>query len=178
MSAKRAGKFKHTESDRSYNVNVDDDYMIWWLILQMRRSLHKAWAKELFQHNLTPEKVAAMFIITVIGYRATPSQISRYLLREPHSVSSLLKRMQEEGLVVRAKDLERKNLVRFALTEKGKKAYSLTTKRESIRNIMSCLSKEELQQMKEYLERLRTKAIEELGIVEPLLPGYDVDSTK
>ena len=164
MSAKRIRKFKHTESDGSY---YNEDYMLWWLILQMRRSLYKARAKELAKYSLTPEKSAVLFIIKVIGYRATPAEISRYLLREPHSVVGLLQRMERQGLIERFNDLERKNLVRVALTEKGEETYSFTANLESVHRILSCLSKEDRQQLKGYLERLRNKAIEELGESKP-----------
>lgn len=165
MSAKRIRKFENTESNRSYYA--DDDFLLWWLILQMRRSLYKARAKELTKYRLTPEKTAALFIIKVIGYRATAAEISRYLLREPHSVVGLLNRMERQGLVERFNDLERKNLVRVALTEKGEKAYSQSAKRKSIRRIFSCLSVEERQQLAELLERLRNKALEDLGEIKP-----------
>ena len=51
----------------------------------------------------------------VIGYRVTPAEISRRLLRESHSISQILNRMENKGLVRWVKDLERKNLVRLIL---------------------------------------------------------------
>ena len=62
------------------------------------------------------------------------------------------------------KDLDRKNLVRVALTEKGRKAYYQSTKRESIHNITSSLSEEECQQMLSYLKTLCDKALKGLGM--------------
>lgn len=162
--------FKHPESDRPH---IDDDFSLWWLILQMTRSLHKARVKELFKYKLTPEKAAVIFILKFLGHRTTPAKISRYLLREPHSVVGLLQRMEQQGLIERHKDLERKNLVRIALTEKGEEAYSISAKRESIHNIMSCLSKEDHQQLQIFLNRLRSKAFEELGEAEP--PQFSSD---
>ena len=142
----------------------DQDYNIWWLILHMRRTMYKARAKELFQYGITPEDAAALFAIHAIGYRATPAEISRWLLRESHSTSELLTRMEKKGLVEKAKDLEKKNLVRVAITEKGEQSYLQSTKRESIHRIMSALSNEECQKLRSCLERLRDKALNELGI--------------
>lgn len=125
--------------------------------------MYRAREKELFQIGLTPEQAAVLFVVQSTGPRVTPADISRYLLREPHSVSGLLSRMEKDGLIKKVKDLERKNLVRVALTEKGEDAYRQSSKRESIHRIMSGLSKEERQQVRASLEKLWNKALEELG---------------
>ena len=154
-----------TETMRKF-PSKDQDYALWWQILHMRRAMHRVRAKELFQYGITSEEAAVLFIVQAIGPRVTPAMISRFLLRERHSVSGLLSRMEKGGLVRKVKDLERKNLVRIAMTEKGQQAYQQSTKRESIHKVMSCLSKEERQQLKASLDTLWKKALEELG-------GYD-----
>ncbi len=106
-----------------------------------------------------------MFIVNAIGRQATPAEISRWLLREPHSTSGLINRMEKEGLVRKVKDLERKNMVRVAITEKGQQLYNQSTKRETIHRIMSTLVGEECGQMWECLRKLRDRAFEEIGIV-------------
>ena len=60
-------------------------------------------------------------------------------------------------------DLDRKNLIRITITNKGKKAYRQVAKREAIHSLMSCLSQEERQQLKATLEKLWNSAVEELG---------------
>jgi len=74
----------------------------------------------------------------------------------------------------KTQDLDRKNLVRVSITEKGQQAYHKSTMRKSIRKIMSSLSEEERQQLRSYLEKLQNKAFKEL-IVEhkpPPLPKF------
>jgi len=144
--------------------HTDEDYNLWWLMLLMRRIMYKARARELFQYRITPEQAAILFIVQAIGEKATPAEISRWLFREPHSVSGLLARMEKQGLVRKVKDLERKNLVRVVITEEGQQAYQQSTKRESIHRIMSSLSEEDRQQLRSYLEVLQNKALEELGV--------------
>lgn len=124
----------------------------------------KARRKELFQYGITPVEASALFTIQAIGYKVTAAEIARWLLREPHSVSSLLARMEKKGLVRKIKDLEKKNLIRIMLTQKGRQAYYRSTKRESINRIMSCLSTGEHQQLRAYAEKLWYKALEDLGI--------------
>lgn len=154
------------------NASHDPDqvYDLWWLILHMRRGMYKARAKELSQYGITPEEAAVLFIVQAIGHKATPGEISRWLLREPHSTSSLLSRMEKKGLVRKVKDLDRKNLVRIVLTERGHQAYHLSRKRESIQRIMSSISEEDCEQLRACLVRLRDKALEELEIARKPLP--------
>lgn len=144
--------------------SVDQDYKLWVLLGQAEHAVFKAREKELSHCSITTVQAAVLFIIQAIGNEATPAEISRWLFRESHSVSGLLSRMEKEGLVRKVKDLDRKNLVRVTLTEKGQQAYHRSTKRRSIREIMSCLSEEEHQQLTSCLERLRNKALKELGV--------------
>ena len=144
--------------------SVDQDYKLWVLLSQAEHAVSKAVEKELSHYNITTVQAAVLFIIQAIGNEATPAEISRWLFRESHSVSGLLSRMEKEGLVRKVKDLDRKNMVRVTLTEKGQQVYRQSNKRGSIRKIMSCLSEEEHQQLTSCLERLRNKALKELSV--------------
>jgi len=115
------------------------------------------------QYGITPEEAGVLFVIQAIGWRATPAEISRRLMREPHSISGLLRRMEGKGLVKRVKDLDRRNLIRVTITEKGLEAYNQSTKRGSIHRIVSAISKEDCQKMKVCLEKLWVKALKEIG---------------
>ncbi len=144
-------------------LSEDQGYELWWLILHMRRAMYKARTRELLQYGITPEEAAVLLVVRSIGQRATPAEISRWLLREPHSVSGLLRRMEKKGLLKRVKDLERRNLIRVTITKKGREAYNQSTERGSIHRIVSAISKEDCQKMKVCLEKLWVKALEELG---------------
>lgn len=69
--------------------------------------------------------------------------------------------MEKAGLVKRVKDLDRKNQIRVAVTEKGRRAYNQAG-RQTIHQTFSCLSEEERKQLRSYLDRLLDKAIEVL----------------
>jgi DNA-binding MarR family transcriptional regulator len=66
--------------------------------------------------------------------------------------------MEKAGLLVKVKDLPKRNWIRITLTEKGQKAYEQSLKRKSIHQIMGCLSKEEYEQLTSILIKLRNKA--------------------
>ena len=138
----------------------DQDYNLWVLLHQVRGLIFRARETELNQYGITTMQAAVLFVLEALGGKSTPTEISKWLIREPNSVSSILVRMEKEGLLSKAKDLEKKSQVNVELTEKGRRAYSQSEKRESIREIMSCLSKEERRQLRSLLEKLREKALQ------------------
>lgn len=107
-------------------------------------------------------QAAVLFIVKAIGERATPAEISRWLFREPHTVFGLLDRMEEQGLVRRLNNLERKNLIRVVITKKGEEIYQRSRETKVIGTILSCLSSKQRQNLRSYLETLRDKTLEEL----------------
>jgi len=150
--------------------SVDEDYKLWVLLNQAADTTLRARQKELDKYGISTAEAAVLFAVQAIGERATPAEITRWLLREPHTVTEILHRMEKGGLVTKTKDLEKKNMVRVSITEKGRQAYEQSTKRKSIRKVMSSLSKGERQQLGSYLERLRNKALGELTEERPKPP--------
>ena len=100
----------------------------------------------------------------------TLAEISRWIMRELHSVSSLINRMDKLGLVKKTKGPEA-NKISVILTDKGRKLYSHTTN-QSITMIFSTLSPEEKKQFQSHLKKLRIKARDLLGMdyKPPFLP--------
>jgi len=146
------------------SLSIDEDFKLWALLGQAADVVLRARQKELNRYGISAIEAGTLLAIQIIGDRATPAEITRWLLRKPHTVSELLKRMEKEGLVTKSKDLERGNLVRVRITEKGRQAYQQSTKRKSIRKVMSVLSEEERQQLMASLEKLRNRALKELRI--------------
>ena len=146
-------------------ASSDPKYQLWALLAETRRALLNVRRRELKPYGISPKKSALILAVEAMTDRvATPAEISRWLFREPHTVSELVTRMERQGLVSRAKDLGSKKLVRVSLTEKGREICNQSKKLESIRRILSCLSEEEQQQLRSYLFRLRDEALKELGI--------------
>ena len=148
---------------------VDTDYKLLWLLFRTRDAIWKAREKEVRQFGLRGRESAVLLIIDNISTVATPSEIARWLFREPHTASGLLRRMEQKGLVRMVKDLDRKNLIRAEPTPKGRKAYEQSLKREVIHSIMSSLSEKERQQLSSCLEKLLNKAVLELDTDKPPL---------
>ncbi len=148
----------------------DEDQDLWLLLTHARYAVFRAREKELQRYGVSPEQVGLLFVVQALGNKATPAALSRYILRQPHTVSALVDRMARRGLVKKVKDLDRKNLVRVVMTEKGQKTYELSTKRGPIHRILNTLSPEERKSFKDYLERILAKARKEIGMDRDELP--------
>ena len=140
-----------------------EELELWALLGQTRRAMSRVRSKELRQYDISMSKSTLLNVIWRIGEKATPALISRSVFLEPHSVSELLSRMEKEGLVLKIRDLDKKNQVRIVLTDKGRDIYLKTLNLESIRRLMSPLSNVERLQLKSCLEKLRDISFKELG---------------
>ena len=137
---------------------------LWILLGQTRDLIRNCIRRELEQFKVTPRQVAVLMLLYNNTESLTPADISRQLFREPHTVSAVLKRMESQGWLTRQKDLQKKNLIRVALTEEGRKLYLKTSKRKAIRRIFACLSEEEIKQLNSCLNKLKRRAMKEIGI--------------
>ncbi len=143
------------------NPTRDRDYELWGLLNQASHAMERAREDELRPIGLSMMHAAVLYIVKAGKGPVTPAQISRWLFREPHTVSGLLQRMEKQGLLKRAKDLERKNVIRVTLTEQGEEAYRRATEMKPIHRVMSHLSPEERDSLRAHLETLRDKALEQ-----------------
>jgi DNA-binding MarR family transcriptional regulator len=174
---KRGGEMdnnmQYNEATKFFSAE-DEDQDLWLLLTHTRYAVFRAREKELQRYGVSPEQVSLLFTVQALGSKATPAALSRHILRQPHTVSALVDRMARRGLVKKVKDLDRKNLVRVVLTEKGQKTYELSTKRGPIHRIMSELSEKEKDVFRDYLVRLLAKARKEIGLDRDELPPSDI----
>ena len=141
------------------DVSADKDHELVALLEQACHAVLATRERELAGTGITGVQATVLSTIKAIGYRATPAEVSRRVLRESQSVSSILVRMEGAGLIIRVKDLQRKNMVRLAMTKKGEQAYRESLGRESSRKLLTPLSEIERGQLREYLEKLRNRAL-------------------
>jgi DNA-binding MarR family transcriptional regulator len=148
-------------------VELDENEKAWVLLSRAFRALERAREVELEKFGLSPIEAAVLHALETADDPVTPAKLSRWLYREPHTMSGLLNRMEDKGLVKKSKDLEKKNLVRVTLTKKGEQAFQQQWDARIVPKIMSFLSKKELANLKESLNKLEGKA---LGIIRDLQP--------
>ena len=143
----------------------DRDYDLFILLRNATDIMVRTRHKELNELGVLGRQAALLFVVLMIereGGVATPGEISRWLFREPHTISETLSRMEKEGLINKVNDLGKKSMVRVVITDKGKEYYTKSAKRRSAHRILSCLSKEERQLLWSSLEKVRDVGIREL----------------
>lgn len=148
-----------------YTFETDELWDLWTILEQAHSGITLARDRELEKHGISTIKAAALFIIDSIGNEATPAEISRWILRRPHSVSGLLDRMEKDGLIKKTKNLSKKNLVRVTITPKGRKAYETSLKRKTINQVLNSITAQERKTLFTILEKLRNKSLKVAGIV-------------
>ncbi|MFC2008492.1 MarR family winged helix-turn-helix transcriptional regulator [Chloroflexota bacterium] len=141
--------------------SVDADQTLWLLLEQTRNAVYKARELELEQYGVSVIQAGVMLVVDTMGGRTRPAEIARWLVREPHSVSGLLTRMEKDGLIRRVPDPERRNSVSIVLTDKGQSICGKVFVRESVRQILSVLDEDEREQLEKSLLIIRDRALKD-----------------
>ncbi len=150
----------------------DQDLASWVFMSRTRDAIFRNRVKDLKGHDFSARQASVLIVLEELNEKATPAEVSKWVFREPHTVSDFLKRMERNGLVKRMKDLARKNMIRVEITEKGYEAIRDAGRMESVHRIMTALSKEEHRQLRVILQKLWNKALEELRIENrPIFPS-------
>jgi DNA-binding MarR family transcriptional regulator len=135
---------------------------LWALLDQTTMAMSRVADLELSQVGITRVQGAVLYFVKNAKEPVIPAQIARWLFREPHTVSQLLMRMEQHGLIKRTKDLDHKNQLRITLTEKGEQAYQKQIEMRVISEILSTLSPEECDKLGAHLKKLRDEAVKVL----------------
>lgn len=151
----------------------DKDFDLWLLLNYTRYAVYRARELELLRYDLTPEQSQILFAIHGLKENSTPSAIARVTFLKAHSISVIVSRMEQKGLLKKTKDLDRKNQVRVSITEKGEDAYRFSAKRGPIHRVMNALTQEERDQLSLLLDKIKFAAGKEPGLNKHPLPISD-----
>lgn len=165
MATKSVNGIGHISSpvtDLSKAPLDDEVYNLWVQIHRVVDLIVRARERELRRYGIPIRQVATLFAVHAFGGNATLNRLAQFLDRRPHTVSSILTRMEKDGLVKKTSDQDRRNVIHVELTDKGQTAYHHTTRRESINAIMGELASDEQRQLKKLLDRLEARARLEL----------------
>lgn len=132
------------------------------MLFQTRNVLYKLDKKKLNSLEISPEQSTILLLVQVSPEPLTPTQISRHLLREPHTIAVNLKRMQIKGLISLEQDPKWKNRKRVKLTEKGQEIYEKSSDPEFFQSAFQALSEEEFNQLKSILKKLFASGMKKL----------------
>jgi DNA-binding MarR family transcriptional regulator len=152
------------------NYFTDHSFNLTRLLFITQHAMAKGRDRELAPYNITTEQAGVLHTIRAIGYSPTIREISLWLMREAHTITNLVARMEEKGLVIKFRELHNKKAVRVALTPKGEEAFQKSIGREFYNRVTGVLSEEEQAQLYHILSKLRDKAIKEIKMRTPPFP--------
>ncbi len=135
--------------------------------------IYRARQKELNRYGISMHGSGVLDAVFRFGKEATIKVLSQQAFRERNSMSEHLSRMEKEGIIIKVKDMKRKNQVRVEMTEKGYELFQKAAERISIKDIMSILTREEQRELWSLLSKLRERTMKSLGMenIEPYPPS-------
>jgi len=151
-------------------IKADKEYTLITQIMQVADIFIKVRERELLPQNLSATAAEILFLVDAIGEGVTPAKITRMLLREPHSISGILVRMEKHGLIKRTKNMDRKNQIRVTLTAKGEKALKQAMKLDGASHVLSNLTTSQQRELKASLTALKEAGMKELRLSPKALP--------
>jgi len=156
----RNSKFKLDTHTRNLFVVFD----------QTRDTLIRAVELELKQSRISFAQARILYSLTQAKNGMTQGDLSKWHLRNLNTVSTLISKMEKEGLVKKTKNKE-DGRARVTLTRNGSEVWDDVSER-AVFLTFSVLSEEEKKQLKALLKKLRTEARNILGLdfKPPFLP--------
>ncbi|ACZ62365.1 MarR family winged helix-turn-helix transcriptional regulator [Dehalococcoides mccartyi] len=138
-----------------------DGYKIWSILMQARTAAYHVRRKDLMEYGVSPEQAGILErLYHTKDKTMTPTRIAEIFLRQPNTITAILRGMERKGLVELSKDLERKNMIRVTITGKGTQLREIiNTNLAETRKIFDVLSDEELELLENMLLRIRDKSI-------------------
>jgi len=153
-----------TQEDNMNHTSRPDTFEIWGIIMQARAVAYNVRRKELMEQGLTPEQAGILNILHKDKNKiVTPAEIAKEYLREPHTISVILKRMEEKGLIALTKNLTRRNMIRVTLTEKGESARVEAFRLDRINKLFQNLSDEEVKTLYSLLTKVMNNSVEAMA---------------
>lgn len=141
------------------DILEDPDFKLWVILMQASDFFAKARAKEVNSFGVTYRQSGVLFLLTASNGKATMNELSKWLMREPHSILVIVNRMEKDGLITKEKGKDGKGRTKIVITKKGRQAYERCLKLDSIRDILSVLSKRERDQLFKSLKKIRVQAL-------------------
>ena len=132
------------------------------LCQQTHDYLNRVGSMKLHRIGLTSVRMMVLSILKQASEPVTIAMVAGGIARELNTVTELLKRMEQDGLIKKVRQKGKPNLYTIELTEKGEEAYSRAVELDAHYNILASLTQEEQGNLAGYLNKIRSKSLEEL----------------
>ena len=144
---------------------LDEYFQLWVLLAQTKDAISRLRERDYAQYGIDNERRAVLYILANNGGHAKPVDIARELFRELHSVTEMIKRMEEAGLVTRHEGSGRSK-VEVRLSDHGREVLEKSHGSEPDKRVFSTLKKGERERLAKSLLKVRAAVLKDLGIPE------------
>jgi DNA-binding MarR family transcriptional regulator len=144
------------------DLDFDRPFDMWVLLSRTQYAILRLRELELLPFGISTAQAQVLNILHNAGGKLTLTQISKYTMRRHHSVSNLIIKMAEQGLVEKTKIADSKEFT-IAITEKGREQYN-TDVNSRIGKIFETLSDKEKQQLIDNLKKVLSTTRDLLGV--------------
>jgi DNA-binding MarR family transcriptional regulator len=148
-------------------IALNENELLWVRLFLATKLVERAREVELSRVRISLVQAMVLYALKISPEPMTPSKLARLLVREPHSMSALIDRMEKQGLVEKKHDLYPKNLVRVVVTAKGDEVFQRQRSVNAVTNTTSGLTNEERETMGSCADKLRLWAVELLRKMQP-----------
>jgi DNA-binding MarR family transcriptional regulator len=149
---------------QEYNSYQDKKLDIWVLLENVNYTVRRGRERELSQFGFTLIQASVLRLLRQNPPGLSLTEIANSINREQNSVSSLISRMQKKGLVEKIKNTKKSGII-IRITRKGRQQYSETLDKTFLTAVVYALSEEEQEQFQFYLQKIKVKASDLLGLV-------------
>lgn len=156
---------QNRKNPAGHTISLKDDHRIALFIMldRTRDIVVHAVELELKQYDINSSQAKLLSILFQENREMTLHELSQWVIRKLNSVSNLVNKLENRGLVKKLKRSgKEKTLV--TLTEKGRKFFNEEVTEHSIHLIFDSLSPEEREQLSALLEKVQNKTRDLLGI--------------
>jgi DNA-binding MarR family transcriptional regulator len=164
MKSDYGRKQKNIDASPESDTLVDELHSLAELLSLTKDAFDKARQKEMDKIPVHERWGAILWAVYSLGNDATLVKIAHLTARRRHTISHMVSKLEQAGLIEKIRDLDRKNRVRAVLTEKGKALYKKQSNRPSIKRMISVLSPEQREQMIEYMEIIYKRVQDYMGL--------------
>jgi MarR family 2-MHQ and catechol resistance regulon transcriptional repressor len=145
----------------------------WLLIHQTSRLLVKSENAALAKIGLTRPKQGVLLAMKNGPSPLTVTNIAQWIDRNPNGISTLVDRMERDGLIRRVRDMPDRREVRLVLTQKGEESFKKGSRlfQKLFRDIFREFSEEELVTLSTIMTRVRRRTFD---LLEPGRPEEEL----
>ncbi len=156
------------------DINISEGQYLFSLLGTTFSAIMNARKKEIEPSGISLTRATVLWVLKAMDRPTTIAEVAQIMGRDHLTTSQLLKRMESEGFIERDRRVRKRGPIALMLTPKGDEAVIWTLERnEVIDEIMSCLSQDEQNNLKEYLMKLREKAVTKGALYSPFPAPVD-----